>query len=132
MERQYVCESEAQWKLRMAEIERIPGDRRRRAIAYLELALGDGAGFLALADREPRSVSRSEGTPEEKHKAACDFFEWCAAGEAQRVVHGLANAAFMVLPLEGKLLALQSVQALESSEADDQTLEDERGLNSAT
>lgn len=132
MERQYVCESEAQWKLRMAEIERIPGDRRRRAIAYLELALGDGAGFLALADKAPLSVSRSEGTPEEKHKAACDFFEWCAAGEAQRVVHGLANAAFMVLPLEGKLLALQSVQALESSEADDQTLEGERGLNSAT
>jgi hypothetical protein len=99
----YVREPQQQWEAAMREIERISDDRER-AIELLRFALGDGAVFLATADKQLEG-----GMPFESDDRWADFFEHAEAGVARRGVHGVANAAFEALSLEEKLQVLASL-----------------------
>lgn len=105
----YQREPESLWYEAMDGIVRIE-DPRDRALARMRYALGEGAAFLALADREI-----SGGLPFETDEQWGDFFESAEAETARREVHGAANAAFCALTLEQKLRALAALDDVEES-----------------
>lgn len=135
----YRREPQAKWEQRVQTVRAI-SDERLRAIAQIQYAIGEGAGFLAAADI-PAGIPMGVA-PEDHDKAWGDFFEHAEAGVALKGVHGLANAVFMSLSLEEKLMALEAIGPSEPTEdrdeiaaeplalqADQQT-EDESGINS--
>lgn len=97
----YQREPEKKWRASIAPIRGIE-DSLQRAIQLIRLALGEGATFLAAADR-------SLGIDLSSAERAADFFETAEATAAIREVAHQANRAFNRLPLKDKLTALEAV-----------------------
>lgn len=103
MSGEYQREPERRWRSAVEPIYQIK-DGRERAIALLELAIGEGFEFLSLADTELHGW-----TPDADREGWADFFEHAEAGTARKSVHGTANSAFLALTLEQKLHALKAL-----------------------
>lgn len=103
MSHRYAREPELTWRDAVDHLRAIEDDRAQ-AIALLQLALGEGAAFLALANREHETPIDSDS-----EEMWGDFFETAEAKQALGFVLGSANAAFLKMNMEQKLQALSAV-----------------------
>lgn len=96
-------------------VRQLPGEdgSLEHTIGMLGLAVGDGAGYMELADKEinpPACTDNAKPYPDTKTEWA-HFFETTNAQIERDTVHATANEVFEGLPLPEKLLALEAVRA---------------------
>lgn len=98
------------WRRQLDDVMQLPDDFER-GVAGLQLALGEGAAFLAVAD----TVSQGPPKPSDIEQLADlkwkDFYEHIEATRGTGSVRALAGKAFAGLTLQQQLAALLAVKS---------------------